>query len=692
MPRLPFLTPGTTYQEMTENFAGYNHNPKILDGEFYETKNLSTADYPLLAPRKKRGYVKDLYDPGGVLDKVELAYVDEGTLYLNDRPTSLTGLTSGEKQLVSYGAYICVFPDKMYYNTADPADYGKMWDEFDSTNVSSNSSATDARQGKKFWFAADPPEKSYSGHYMEHPEQTEDTYYAFLTFNAAPGHTASELVEEFDKFNVGDRILLPTEETCFEESFGAETDMNMEWVKRNPLTIVEKHSWLLSTDDTADVVEYEHCDPATGTGTATGKYFVLCNYHTLQYDGKPNVREYYIPYQAQYVISVKVNGVETDDYFYESYYRRFTFDTAPGAGNNNVQICYEPPYATLGRFAYLVAIPKSTALQPYSSTTLKQDNIPEMDYVIECKNRLWGCKYGVVGNQNINEIYACELGNFKHWRNYDGTAMAPWAASVGSDGPWTGAINYMGYPTFFKEDRIHRVSVSAIGAHEITETVCDGVQNGSARSLVVINGVLFYKSQKDICIWQGGVAPTRISEALGDIHYNNAVAGTVGEKYYISMKDDDGQCSLFCFDTKRSLWMKEDDLCVKQFAAVGEELYALTDTKQLWALMGTAGTPEEEIFWHGESGIMYYRYNTKKYVSRFNFRLQMEKGARMKCFIMYDSSGRWEPCGEIISDSLRTITLPVRPRRCDHLRIRLEGRGVTKIFSFARILELGSDY
>ena len=89
---------------------------------------------------------------------------------------------------------------------------------------------------------------------------------------------------------------------------------------------------------------------------------------------------------------------------------------------------------------------------------------------------------------------------------------------------------------------------------------------------------------------------------------------------------------------------------------------------------------------------MYYQYPDKKYVSRFNFRLQMEKGARIRVFIDYDSSGRWEKQGEIISDSLRTVTLPIRPRRCDHLRIRVEGRGDCKIFSIARILEIGSDY
>ena len=43
------------------------------------------------------------------------------------------------------------------------------------------------------------------------------------------------------------------------------------------------------------------------------------------------------------------------------------------------------------------------------------------------------------------------------------------------------------------------------------------------------------------------------------------------------------------------------------------------------------------------------------------------------------------------SDSLRTYTIPVLPRRCDHLRYRLSGTGDVKIYSIARTIEIGSD-
>ena len=92
-----------------------------------------------------------------------------------------------------------------------------------------------------------------------------------------------------------------------------------------------------------------------------------------------------------------------------------------------------------------------------------------------------------------------------------------------------------------------------------------------------------------------------------------------------------------------------------------------------------------------ESGILYYQYPDRKYLSRYNFRLQMEEGAWMDIFIQYDSSGVWERKGRIRFRGTGTVTVPVRPRRCDHLRIRLEGRGEFRLFSVAKILSIGSD-
>ena len=181
-----------------------------------------------------------------------------------------------------------------------------------------------------------------------------------------------------------------------------------------------------------------------------------------------------------------------------------------------------------------------------------------------------------------------------------------------------------------------------------------------------------------------------MSEALGDEVYTDAVSGAIGERYYVSMKNAAGLNQLFVYDIARRLWMREDELKVTAFAPLGAELYALSGN-QLLALMGTEGEPEPFVPWMAESGMLCYQYPERKYLSRYNFRLQMEEGAEMTIYVQYDSSGLWERKGTIRFRGTGSVTVPVRPRRCDHLRIRLEGKGEFKLFSIAKILSIGSD-
>lgn len=67
-------------------------------------------------------------------------------------------------------------------------------------------------------------------------------------------------------------------------------------------------------------------------------------------------------------------------------------------------------------------------------------------------------------------------------------------------------------------------------------------------------------------------------------------------------------------------------------------------------------------------------------------------GAWAKCrvYIEYDSSGVWEQKTEIKpKNGIQTYIIPIMPRRCDHMRLRLEGHGEMQLYSIARVLEIG---
>ena len=266
-----------------------------------------------------------------------------------------------------------------------------------------------------------------------------------------------------------------------------------------------------------------------------------------------------------------------------------------------------------------------------------------------------------------------------------------YAVSVGTDGRFTGAITHLGYPLFFKEGCIHKIYGSLPGEYSINTTMCRGVQDGSWRSLNTVNEVLYYLSRDGVVAYDGSL-PTSVSDAFGSEKYHNAAAGSIGHTYYISMQDRTDAWHLMTYDTEKRIWHREDNTRALCFANVrGDLMYIDADTRQLISACGISGTPEDDFEWYAESGIMGYEYPDSKYLSRYTIRFKLGEGATMSMHIEYDSDGEWKEmwCCQGTA-ALRSFTIPVIPRRCDHLRLRLSGKGDVRIYSIARYLEGGS--
>ena len=318
--------------------------------------------------------------------------------------------------------------------------------------------------------------------------------------------------------------------------------------------------------------------------------------------------------------------------------------------------------------------------------------MPNMDFVIESGNRLWGCRYGVALNgEVVNEIYASKLGDFKNWNCYAGISTDSYAATVGTDGQFTGAIEHLGYPLFFKENCMHKVYGNYPANYQIQATTCRGVQKGCDRSLAIVNEVLYYKSRSSVCAYDGSL-PVEISSAFGDEYYDSAVAGALQNKYYISMSDMNNKWHLFVYDTTKGMWHREDDTQATCFCNCRGDLYYLDyATNQIKTVRGTGVTETKPINWYAVTGIIGTDSPDKKSVSRIDVRMSLKVGSRVSFFAEYDSSGEWEYLYSMDGVTLKTFAVPVRPKRCDHLRLRIVGVGEAKIYSICKTIEQGSD-
>ncbi len=315
--------------------------------------------------------------------------------------------------------------------------------------------------------------------------------------------------------------------------------------------------------------------------------------------------------------------------------------------------------------------------------------VPKLAFMIENENRLWGC--------SENTIYASKLGDPFNFFVYDGLNTDSFAVDAGSSGNFTGAVSYLGYPTFFKERHIYKVYGNLPSNFEIMGSATLGLAAGSERSPAIAGETLFYLNRNGVCMYTGGV-PTPVSRAFGMERYRNARAGSDGLKYWISMEDGSGAWHLFCYDTQRGMWHEEDDTEVKHFAWTEGTLYFLSAEGGIWTTgnpgQAPAGLEEEEDFdWWAEFTDFTDDSPNKKGVSKLQIRAELEEGASCTVQIQMDSDGEWvtPEDGTMQEATKRSYWLAIIPERADHYRLRLEGRGGCRIYSISRDYYIGSE-
>ena len=572
----------------TETWGGYNHNLRIADGESYDEQNMASDEYPVLAPRKRRGVYARPGSCQGLIEKDNLCWVDGSKFVMNGYEYEMGLSTEPEdcpKRMVGMGSYVIILPDKKYINTANTNDWGRIEAEWSS--IGPVHMALCRGDGEQIDGAIEGKQA---------PAEPSDGQYWVDT-----GSTPNRLM-------------------VYSEVDAMWAEVGTTYVK----------------------LEAEGIDQAFSEG-----------------DG------------------VEISGAENE--------------AAELMGSHVIWARGD------GYLVIIGLLPRSTDAE----ITIER-KMPELDFVIESGNRLWGCRYGAARNGEIvNEIYASKLGDFKNWNCFQGISTDSWVGNCGSDGQWTGAANYLGYPVFFKQDHIHRVYGSMPSQYSIKDTVARGVQMGCGESLAMVNEVLIYKSRAGICAYDGSL-PQEIGTALGKNRYVDAIAGSLGDKYYLSMVDEQTEEPVvFVYDMGKNIWHKEDDMRVRQWCRARNDMYCIDDTSgNILCVTGTGETDEGKVEWQFVTGELGLKQNSgfatvvmpeEKYISKLQLRLSMEPGAELRVEIAYDGEEIWHKVASLRGGNLRSFTLPIRPRRCDWMRLRLSGKGMVRVYSLIRTMEGGSD-
>lgn len=568
MPVLPFLNPvaaKTVKSQMQTKFLGLNNRESCDGSQFTETWNLSSDEYPYLAPRKPRRRIRTLTDATAILGGDRLAWVAGGKLYYDKK--EICGVESGRPQLVRMGAYLVVWPDRVIYNT-HTGELTRMDASFTQEGVSARPCTLSGAEYE--YVSGDTPPAN----------PIEQSYW----YNTATGG--------------------------FYQCLGGE--------------------WQ-GIDTVYTKLE------AAGLGKGFADYDV-----------------------------VTISGFSSPELNVEA-------ATVYGHGDDYI----------------VIATGVFRDLDEEQAVTVAR-TAPEMDYICESGNRLWGC------SSAKHEIYGSKLGDPTNWHSYLGISTDSYAATIGSEGDFTGIVTYMGYVHFFKEDRCHRLYGTRPENFQLYELPIRGVKAGCDRSLCVVNGILYYVTRDGVLAFDGA-SPVDVGDALGDVAITDAVAGAHGKKMYLSALVD-GRAALYVMDSSKGLWHREDGLRAAGFATTAEGDFILDNGGIIWQIDGggsvyedrTAGD-EEEVRWVGITGDQGQDTPNQKWVKRLVYRIKSERGSRLDIDIMYDSDGKWHRALSYEQQGKKSETLQIGTRRCDHYRIKYAGTGRVLILSCARTYDEGSE-
>ena len=611
---LPYIQDISRTKNFIDVFGGLNRNVSVQENEFSDICNMSTDYYPLLSPRKKRLTIKTFpagEKVNGFSIKEAVVHISkangENHLYINgEKVTGTSDLSDkdGERQIVSMGSRIVVFPDKFFVNVLDTSEKGSLENKV-----------------------------KIEGNFSQSPIS-----------------------------------LFP----CTADG-SAYTDANVSETEPS-----EKKNGTVWVDTSGEKSIYKIWDESTKQWAQVSATYIKLS--------RPNIGKGFSKWDG-----ISITGLSAPESSGEGVKKQVT------ALNQSGVVIYDQSddYIVIAGL-----IDQRTDIT--SGTVTLERKVPDMDFVVESNNRLWGCRYGLQGETTVNEIYASKLGDFKNWNVFLGLSTDSYALSLGSDGKFTGAITYLGYPVFFKERCVHKIYGTLPSNYQLITTECRGVAKGSERSLAIVNNVLYYHSPIDFCTYNGSL-PESVSENLGDVIYSSCIAGGVNDKLYISAMRTDGERETLVFDTKRGIWQKESGEKIASFQKDGYVLYYLfeaddgtfsikaVDEKFNTAISNEKPKEEKGFEWFAESGNIGYYDENHKYVQKVVIRASIAEKAYFTLSISYDDGKFQNVLTARRKSGISSFKFPAKLNRCDHFKLRFQGEGDVKFISISKTLVVGSD-
>lgn len=294
---------------------------------------------------------------------------------------------------------------------------------------------------------------------------------------------------------------------------------------------------------------------------------------------------------------------------------------------------------------------------------------PHFYDVVAWKKRLWGYQgnvmYGTAADifDNLGAV---------DWNRGDNTNMEAIAQPLWQGGNITGLAALVGGLVYFKEDCITVVQGNYPAIMSSHTVPCRGLPPENRSSVAVANEYVYYLSTDGVYRYAEGL-PRRIS---GDVKITgtDAVGASDGNKYWLSLKEKNGEYTLYVYDINRGIWHKEDSVHATSFAVINGEMHMAVGS-EIYNLSAQG----EDVEWMCE---LWYDEGThrKKRYKEFNIRGDV---GMCELYLKADD-GEWQMKKAVEGKLL--LKLP--PFECRELGIMLKGNGKCEIKSMDRVFEV----
>lgn len=643
--RLPSLS-----RHMVTMFGGVNRLSNAGEGEFADMVNLSSDQYPAVSPRPQRKW-GDMRFPN---EKVQLAYNDglielwsqseDGfydELYYKGVPTDWQtkklSRYEDEKQnrsCVNIGTKTIFFPSKTYFDTKD----GSCGTIDKSISLSS----------AKVYFCFDD---------LGMIEQTWGVTFPLAYDGQFPEDAGSHRrigAKWTDQSNAGDLILYKFPDsgdadkssgsivTSIYYRFEVESPANSD----SPFADIRIGDWLT----------LDRCEWTNSAGTVHCADIGVGNGFWVKDVGSEvgeTIRKDYITLGNEQLDTVGfVNLFKSADNY-----------ATPGSA---------PRYRTLSAFA-------------------ATRYVPDVSFACVKDNRIWAL------DTTGHEIYASYQGDPFVWNNYENVSSASYAATVGEGNEWTGICACADRVYAFKRDMVFVISGDEPANFTYTRIDVQGAyrepgDRGEWNNVASIGDSIFYAGVDGVYALYGGYA-TRISDCLGaGRYYSHGGFGFRG-KYYISMRaPGDATYRIYVYDTVRRLWHIEDEFDVTVCAISDKGCWF--GSGDIFDVIGEEdGMPNTKpVEWSLTSNCIRSTEPDKRYVSKIQISAECEDDCMLTISFKYDDDGEWREWDTFAPGCRRSLLIPIIPRRCDSVRIRIDGKGTAKIYSISYYYRKGSEY